>query len=143
MNLLDHMTVDELTGCWNWTAATSVGYGVMRYLGRNEFVHRIAAHLWLGYDFADKKREICHRCDNRRCFNPKHLFIGTRLDNVRDAMSKGRHYVMPRKTHCKRGHLLTPETVYTYDSGKWRTCKKCVRIRHAQWEERQKWQIAS
>ena len=32
-----------------------------------------------------------------------------------------------RKTHCCRGHLLTPET--TYHSGSWRACKQCVRER--------------
>src|ERR1035437_2705237 len=109
MNLLDNLSLDDKTGCWNWTAATSVGYGVMRYSGRNEYVHRIAAHVWLRYDFSDKEHEICHHCDNRRCFNPKHLFIGTRLDNVRDAVKKGRQFVPPMKSYCKRGHPLNPD----------------------------------
>src|SRR5215831_1732579 len=38
---------------------------------------------------------ICHKCDNRKCINPDHLFQGTQQDNIRDAWAKGRMKPIP------------------------------------------------
>lgn len=77
-------------GCWEWIAYINKdGYG--RFApssGKPERAHRVAYQLFVGP--IPKGLCICHRCDNRHCVNPSHLFLGTNNDNVRDKMSKGR-----------------------------------------------------
>jgi DNA-binding CsgD family transcriptional regulator len=76
-------------GCWEWTGYKLLGYGAMRHGGRKVAkVHRIAYELWRGA--IPEGMAVCHHCDNPPCFNPGHLFLGTRKDNMMDAGRKGR-----------------------------------------------------
>jgi hypothetical protein len=127
-----HHTYDPVTGCWNWTGGGSrgdrSGYGRIYYLGRRVKVHRLSAHFYLGFDL-DSPLHVLHRCDNPRCFNPKHLFIGTHQDNMQDAKNKGR-MGGECKDFCKRGHPLNAQTTYLRMNG-WRgPCKECCKLRY-------------
>lgn len=94
-------TVDHATGCWNWSGACSDnGYGSMRSLGRTMAAHR-AVYQVANNVSLDGETHVCHRCDNRRCVNPEHLFAGTRSDNMQDCLGKGRF-----KTPCIPGSKL-------------------------------------
>ncbi len=75
--------------CIEWIRSTSnTGYGMVRRDRKSFAIHRLSWELSNG-PIPDGLM-VLHRCDNRRCFRPKHLFVGTALDNVHDMMSKSR-----------------------------------------------------
>ena len=110
MGMFDSVRLNENSGCLEWTGhIDKYGYGKKsNFRGRPELAHRVAAILWLGFQPAPGLC-VLHRCDNPACVNPKHLFIGTHTDNIRDCVAKGRHKsANSKKTHCPQGHELVP-----------------------------------
>lgn len=91
------------SGCWEWQAATrSNGYGAFGVMKDGRHVVR-GAHV-VAYALANgvELPESCvlHRCDNRCCINPDHLFLGTQRDNIDDMRSKGRHCYGVRRNNA-------------------------------------------
>lgn len=85
--------------CWLWKGATSpYGHGIFARYGRKKqgsgIAHRIAYELLTGPIPTGMK--CCHRCDVPACVNPRHIFLGTQADNMRDMWSKGRGNPPPR-----------------------------------------------
>lgn len=85
----------ELGQCWVWTAhltksKLSGGYG---RIGGGGFLHHITTHRgsWvLHFGPIPEGLHVLHKCDNRKCVNPSHLFLGTYRDNYYDSLKKGR-----------------------------------------------------
>lgn len=94
-------------GCWEYTGTlNNKGYGEIGLDYKKHLAHRLSWELHYGP--IPPGMYICHMCDNPRCFNPLHLFLGTPSENQRDMFTKGRNgwstRPRPDDMPCKRGH---------------------------------------
>ncbi len=76
--------------CWEWRGCFSQDgrYGSARYRGTLFRAHRLAFVLNGG--IIPDGLVLCHSCDNTRCCNPAHLWVGTQADNIHDWVMKGK-----------------------------------------------------
>lgn len=83
-----------LNECWEWQRGLKPdGYGSY-HNGENKGYQSVGAHRYLFKTLFGEMStfiDVLHKCDNRKCVNPNHLFIGNDLDNMRDRDSKGRN----------------------------------------------------
>lgn len=112
--------------CWPWKASTfanSRGYGQHKMSGKNRPAHRVAWEMTFGAIPQHDSYHgwcVCHRCDNPRCCNPAHLFLGTTQENTADRHRKGRDARVcgSDSVHAK----LTPEDVLSIRASSERHC---------------------
>ena len=89
--------------CWEWGAGTRDGrYGEFSISGRMYGAHRVSFALYRGA--IPDGINVCHTCDNTRCVNPAHLFLGTQKQNVSDMIKKGRIRRSSGNSHYSRLH---------------------------------------
>lgn len=99
--------------CWEWMGArNSDGYGHKRIAGKTVSVHRLSYEATYGTIPAGYS--VLHRCDNRACFNPEHLFVGTQADNVKDMRSKGRDVPPPKVRGEKASQAKQSDEIYEF-----------------------------
>lgn len=90
------MKLPDAPGCWLWMLKLNKsGYGSGSQRFGFQLVHRLSYSTFIST--FDKSLGVLHRCDNRACVNPSHLFLGTNDDNVRDRWAKGRFLGVPHK----------------------------------------------
>lgn len=87
----EHMP--HLGPCWVWTGSRfPLGYGTVSVASRqNQGAHRVSWRLTQGP--IPEGLMVCHRCDNRPCVRPSHLFLSTAKGNFDDMVRKGRRNV--------------------------------------------------
>lgn len=90
-----HVAKSEGDGCWTWTASRDrLGYGRMKVGSHTDGSRKTVSAHRLAWELAEGPipEGLCvlHRCDNRPCVRPEHLFLGTVADNNHDMIAKGR-----------------------------------------------------
>jgi hypothetical protein len=116
--------------CWEWIARTTPsGYGSFSINGKFASAHKMSWILAYGEIPKTKSSDyrgtcVLHKCDNRKCVNPKHLFVGTHTDNMKDMESKRRGKTTPQHGEHNPQSKLTESDVLEirkkYSSGNYR-----------------------
>lgn len=116
--ILDHVSISESTGCWEWTGRLNPkGYGKI-HADRYRRVHRVAYECFVGPLI--EGLTIDHLCKNKRCVNPKHLEQVTLAENMARA-----GLTLHGGSHCMRGHEFTEDNIYWRADKGTRECKRC------------------
>lgn len=89
-----HVAIGDENDCWHWTGGCSgVGYGQFKWGYENGKAIQINSHrvAWmLTNGLPQEGAWVLHTCDNRKCCNPNHLYLGDRYDNYKDMVNRKR-----------------------------------------------------
>jgi hypothetical protein len=106
----ERFVIRKSEGCWDWSGCcASPGYGQFKYGMKKERCHR--ASWMIHYGEIPKGMFVCHTCDNKKCANPKHLFLGTCEENNRDMMKKNRSPILGKSGEANPRCKLTQSQV--------------------------------
>lgn len=107
----------EPNECWEWQAGIDKdGYGKLSVNRKDWKAHRFS---WMtSYGNVPNGLHVCHTCDNRRCVNPAHLFLGTNADNMKDKIEKGHQTRGSEYVRSKLTEADIPKIIELYNKGK-------------------------
>jgi hypothetical protein len=102
--------VNRSGDCWLWQAPATAGrYGFAFISGDRFLPNRVSWTIHFG-PIPDGQC-VCHRCDNPRCVNPSHLFLGTQAENMADMVRKGRHRTNPDRQLYRTAAKLSADEI--------------------------------
>lgn len=97
---------NNIEDCWEWNASSrGNGYGSIKYNKKVIDAHRLSWMLANNNFNLTNKDFICHKCDNRKCVNPNHLFLGDAQINAKDAFDKGRLNILTGGKKFIKGNI--------------------------------------
>jgi hypothetical protein len=101
IQFLQYFEIGEIDECWEWKGSLltsnkeDMQYGCFTWPDKKIRLAHVASYVFFKGSIPKRKGKkrlcVCHTCDNPKCVNPNHLWLGTYKDNVKDSVSKGRH----------------------------------------------------